>query len=101
MKQEYSCWFPVQGEEGVNWTDWIKEERRGGMSGDERSQRRGEQTDRYGNEVKREAEIRTFHFLFVFTLQKKKRAWPNKTFIIPGKLFNVFDIKRVKGGRDR
>lgn len=38
------------------------------------------------------------HFLFVFTLQKKERVRPNKTFIIPGKLFNVFDIKRLKGG---
>lgn len=38
----------------------MKEERQGGMSGDERSQRRGEQTDRYGNEVMRETEIRTF-----------------------------------------
>lgn len=44
-----SCWFPVWRDEGVKWRDWMKEERRGGMSGDERSQRRGEQTDRYGN----------------------------------------------------
>lgn len=25
----------------------------------------------------------------------------NKTFITPGKLFNVFDIKRLKRGRER
>lgn len=40
------------------------------------------------------------HFLFVFTLQKK-RMRPNKTFIIPGKIVNVFDIKRLKGKRER
>lgn len=69
----------------------------GGMSGDERSQRRGEQTDRYGNEVKRETEIRTFPSLpLCIYPSKKERVRPNKTFIIPGKLFNVFDIKRLK-----
>lgn len=39
------------------------------------------------------------HFLFVFTLQKK-RVRPNKTFIIPGKSFNVKDIKEQKRGRE-
>lgn len=46
----------------------------------------------------------SLHFLFVFTLQKKKkkeRVRPNKTFIIPGKLFNVFDIKELEEGRER
>lgn len=84
----------------------MKEERRGGMSGDERSQRRVEQTDRYGNEVKREKEIQTFPSLplCIYPSKKKKKkeqVRPNKTFIIPGKLFNVFDIKRLKGGRER
>ena len=69
----------------------------GGMSGDERSQRRGARTDRYGNEVKRETEIRTFPSLpLCIYPSKKERVRPNKTFIIPGKLFNVFDIKRLK-----
>lgn len=83
----------------------MKEERRGGLSGDERSQRRGEQTDRYGNEVKRETEIRTFPSLplCIYPSKKKKneRVRPNKTFIIPGKLFNVFDIKELEEGRER
>lgn len=65
------------------------------MSGDERSQRWGEPTDRYGNEVKREAEIPTFPPLPLCVYPSEKRA--NKTFIIPGKLFNVFDIKRLRG----
>lgn len=33
--------------------------------------------------------------------KKRERVRPNKTFIIPGKLFNVFDITRLKGGRER
>lgn len=73
----------------------MKGERRGGMSGDERSQRWGEPTDRYGNEVKREAEIPTFPPLPLCVYPSEKRT--NKTFIIPGKLFNVFDIKRLRG----
>lgn len=80
----------------------MKGERRGGMR-DERSQRRGEPPDRYGNEVKREAEIPTFPPLPLCVYPSEKRA--NKTFIIPGKLSNVFDIKRLKrrrgGGADR
>lgn len=39
-------------------------------------------------------------FLFVFTLQKK-RMRPTKTFIIPGKIVHVFDIKRLKGESER
>lgn len=31
----YSCWFPVQRDEGVKGRDRMKEERRRGMSGDE------------------------------------------------------------------
>lgn len=102
MKQMRNFWFPVGRDQGAKWRDWMKEERRGGMSVDERSQRRGEQDDRYGNEVKRETEIRTFTSLpLCIYPSKKKRVRPNKTFIIPGKLFNVFDIKRLKGWRDR
>lgn len=64
--------------------------------------RGGEQTDRYGNEVKRETEIRTFPPLpLCIYPSKKERVRPNKTFIIPGKLFNVFDIKRLNRGRER
>lgn len=58
-----------------------------------------EPTDRYGNEVKRETEIRTFRPLPLCVYPSEKRA--NKTFIIPGKLFNVFDIKRLRGRRER
>lgn len=68
------------------------------MSGDERSQQQREPTDRYGNEVKRETEIRTFPPLPLCVYPSEKRA--NKTFIIPGKLFNVFDIKRLRGRRE-
>lgn len=62
-----------------------------------------EQTDRYGNEVKRETAIPTFTSLplCIYPSKKKEGVRPNKTFIVPGKLFNVFDIKRLKGGRER
>lgn len=73
----------------------MKGEQHGGMSGDERSERWGEPNDRYGNEVKREAEIPTFPPLPLCVYPSEKRA--NKTFIIPGKLLNVFDIKRLRG----
>lgn len=55
----------------------------------------------HGNELNRRYDF-SFASSFVFTLQKNKRlkARPNKTFIIPGELFNVFDIKRPRGGRD-
>lgn len=80
----------------------MKEEKGGGMSADERSLR-GEQTDRYGNEVTGETGIRTFHSLplCIYPSKKKRKVRPNKTFIIPGNLFNVFDIKRLKGGSER
>ncbi len=59
-------------------------------------------TDRYGNEVKRETDTNfSLTFSLYLPFKKKKRVRPNKTFIIPGKLFNVFDIKRLKGGRER
>lgn len=69
------------------------DERGGGMSGDERSQRTREQTDMEMKSRGRQRYEHFPHFLFVFTLQKTERVRPNKTFIIPGKLFNVFDIK--------
>lgn len=55
--------------------------------------------DRYGNEVRREMEIPTFPPLPLCVYPSEKRA--NKTFIIPGKLFNVFGIKRLKRKRER
>lgn len=42
--------------------DRMKVERQGGMSEDERSRRRVEQTHRYGNPVKRETQIPKFAF---------------------------------------
>lgn len=64
--------------------------------------RGGEQTDRYGNEDTRETTIPSFSFTSSLYLPFKKReSGANKTFIIPGKLFNVFDIKRLKGERER
>lgn len=47
------------------------DERRG-MRRDERSQQRGEQTDRYGNEVKRETVIQTFPLLHLCIYPSKK-----------------------------
>lgn len=38
--------------------------------------------------------------LCIYPSKKKKRVRPNKTFIIPGKLFDVFDVKRLKEGRE-
>lgn len=76
------------------------------MSGDERSQWREEQTDRYGNGVKRETAIRSFPSLplCIYSSKREKESegggGANKTFIIPGKVFNVFDIKRLKEGSD-
>ena len=55
MKHVYS--MLVSSTARVKWRNGMKAERRGGMSGDERSQQRVEQTDRYGNKVKRETEI--------------------------------------------
>lgn len=47
----------------------------------------------------RETAIPTFPPLALCIYPSKKKR-PNKTFIIPGKVFNVFDIKRLKGRRD-
>lgn len=74
----------------------MKEERQAGMNGDERSQRRGELTDRYGNEVKRETEIPTHPSLPLCIYPSKKECGLNKTFIIQGKLFNALNIKGLK-----
>lgn len=68
------------------------------IRGNEWSQQQREPSDRYGNYVKRETEIQTFPPLPLCVYPSEKRA--NKTFIIPGKLFNVFDIKRLRGGRE-
>lgn len=59
----------------------------------------GELSDRYGNEVKRDSEKQTLPP----PPQQKQGGWergggPYKTFIIPGKSFNVDDIKRLKRG---
>lgn len=90
-------WSPVQRGGGGRKT------RPDGRGAARRDERRGVtaagRADRYGNEVKREAEIRTFPPLPLCVYPSEKRA--NKTFIIPGKLSNVFDIKRLKRRRER
>lgn len=50
------------------------DERRG-MRRDERSKQRVEQTDRYGNEVKKETVIQTFPLLHLCIYPSKNGGW--------------------------
>lgn len=77
-----------RGEEG--WEEMRGQSGRGSRLTDMEMKSRGE------------TEIPTFPWLpLCIYPSKREGVRPNKTFIIPGKLFNVPDIKTLKGGSER